>query len=200
MTASGPLPTAVSSLRIDNPAFTVTSDACSGRVLSAGETCAIAVKFEPSASGSFEGALSVDSDSEGAQRPVALSGALVSRVTAASTTAHTKQFKRVHVTIGRATLRSGALRAVVKASWSAGIDTRGRLVCGRSARLFGARRGGGWKSLRSATPHRASVRCAARFAVKLSPAKRGKRVDLRVKLYGASGVKMKTARTSIRVR
>ncbi|MBE0576447.1 MAG: S8 family serine peptidase [Desulfuromonadales bacterium] len=58
-----------------NEPFYLSSDACSGRILPAGETCSIAVQFAPSLLGNFSGSLIVLSNAVGEERvTVTLSG------------------------------------------------------------------------------------------------------------------------------
>lgn len=55
--------------------FSLGSDACSGRILPAGESCSIAVQFAPSLPGNFSGSLSILSNADGEERvTVTLSG------------------------------------------------------------------------------------------------------------------------------
>ena len=55
--------------------FSVSSDTCSNRLLLAGETCSIALRFDPTSSGSFDGSLTILSNAVNEERvTVAISG------------------------------------------------------------------------------------------------------------------------------
>jgi bacillopeptidase F len=74
---TGNLPLTLGAVDVSNVGapFSLGSDACSGRILPAGETCSIAVQFAPSLPGSFSGSLIVVSNAVGEERvTVTLSG------------------------------------------------------------------------------------------------------------------------------
>ena len=69
----GDAPLALGTLAAEGP-VTLTDDACSGATLAVGGSCAVTVRFAPTAEGALDARLVVPNDGEGGERAIALTG------------------------------------------------------------------------------------------------------------------------------